>query len=145
MPYEVFNRKTAGRSTVPNITIQKRGTFSINSAAAKLLSGGKEFTKLPIELLYDKEIQGVGLRSADEEAPNVYYLRKQESSESYILSGQAFTAYYGIDTSVSRRYRAKLNEEGVLGFRLDDPHVEVERTGRPPKNEFAAQDKATTA
>jgi hypothetical protein len=136
MGFEVFNRKSAGRSPDPSVTIQKRGTFSLNSAAARALSGDdKEFSKLPIEILYDREEKAIGLRRAENGSPNVYFLRKQPSSESYILSGQAFTVHYKIDTTISRRFRARM-EDGILVFRLTDKHVEVERTGRPPRGEF---------
>jgi hypothetical protein len=140
MAFEVFNRKSAGRSPDPNVTIQKRGTFSLNSAAAKALSGGAEFEKLPVELLYDRADQAVGLRRSDTESPNVYFVRKQPSSESYIISGQAFTVYYKIDTTISRRFRARMGNDGILTFKLTDRHVEVERTGRPPKGEFDSQE-----
>jgi UPF0288 family protein (methanogenesis marker protein 3) len=136
MAFETFSRKSAGKSTDPFVTIQRRGTFSINSAAAKMLSGGQPFEKLPIELLFDREEKAVGLRKAPTDSPDVYYMRKQPSSDSYILSGQAFTQFYKIDTSISRRYRVRLTEEGILTFRLGDKHVEVERTGRPAKGEL---------
>jgi hypothetical protein len=140
MAFEKFSRKSAGKSSEPFVTIQRRGTFSMNAASAKLLSGGQPVEKLPLELFYDKDEKAVGLRRANGNAatsPDVYYLRKQPSSESYIVSGQAFTIHYKIDTSVSRRYRATLTDDGILTFRLTDKHIEVVKTGRPPKGELS--------
>lgn len=145
MAFEKFSRKSAGKSTDPFVTIQRRGTFSMNAAAAHLLSGGKSVDKVPIELLYDKDEKIVGLSKADPSSPDVYYLRKQPSSESYILSGQAFTIHYKIDTSVSRRYRVNLTEDGILILRLADKHVEVMKTGRPAKADQMTTNEGATA
>lgn len=144
MAFQKFSRKTAGKSTEPFVTIQRRGTFSMNVAAAKLLSGGKAFDRLPVELFYDPEEKAVGLRHSTDNGPDVYYMRKQPSSESYLLSGQAFTMHFGIDTAISRRYRVTMTDDGIMTFRLTDRHVEITRSGRPPKGELS-EAKATTS
>ena len=124
MPFEVFNKKSAGRSKSPTMTVQKRGTFSLNSASAHLLA--EEPDQLAVELLYDVENRIIGIRKA-EQSVNPYVLRKQPSSESYLVAGRAFAEHYGIDTSVARRYRAKLHEGEVLGITLTDDFIEVGR------------------
>lgn len=131
MGFEVFEKRAAGRSKAPTITIQKRGTISLNAAAAALLTKeGEEPDGLLLELLYDREHKVVGFRRATGEHPSTYALRKQPHSASYLLGGRAFTQYYGIDTSDSRRYVAKQFEDGVVGVALDDRFVNVARGER---------------
>ncbi|MCG8467698.1 MAG: hypothetical protein MJB57_05735 [Gemmatimonadetes bacterium] len=129
MAFEVFNRRSAGRTREPAITIQKRGTFSFNAPAAQMIAGDDNPHQLPVELLFDAERQIVGFRKA-RNATNPYMIRKQQNSESYLLTGRAFTQHYQIDTSVARRYRANIYE-GIVGLCLTDEAVEVGR-GRPP-------------
>jgi len=129
MPFEVFNRKTAGRTTKPMITIQKGGSLSLNHAALMLLTGGAELEELPVELLYDRENQLIGLRRSDG-SPHEYVIRKQANSASFIVAGRAFTEHYAIDTTEARRYIAKMIEGGILAIDLNSPHVTVTRRAR---------------
>ena len=95
----------------PTVTIQKRGTISLTASAFVLL--GKPEA---VELLYDSDEQIVGIRPVDRNVEHAYPLRGMGSKKddtTYMLSGMAFTKYYGIDTSVARRYAATL-EDGIL-------------------------------
>ena len=57
MPFEIYKRQRAPASIEPAVTIQKRGTFSLNSAAYAVLGSPKA-----VELLYDRERELIGLR-----------------------------------------------------------------------------------
>jgi hypothetical protein len=127
VPFEMFSKRAAGKLKAPTITVQKRGTLSLNAAAAAYLSGGEIPESLPVELLYDRERKIIGIRRATTEHPNVYVMRKQAKSDSFLLAGKAFTQYYDIPTGEARRYIAKEYEEGVLGAELDGEYSEVAR------------------
>lgn len=103
MAFEVFDKRNAPLAKSPSVTIQRRGIFSINKAAHKLIDEAET-----VELLFDKEKQIIGLRPADV-SPHAYAIRKsaRESGQA-VLSATAFTQYYEIDTSVSRRWEPTL-------------------------------------
>lgn len=128
--FEVFDRKSAGRTRTPWITIQTRGNFSINEAAARMIAGGGDAHGIEIELLYDPKSQAVGFRRAAGKGPNPYILRRQTNGSIYIAPGKAFTEHFGIDTSKARRYTARELGEGVVGFQLSDKSSIVERSSK---------------
>lgn len=101
------------------MTIQKRGIFSINRVAHKLIEEPET-----VELLFDKENKVIALRPSKE--PHAYSIRPQSSRDTgqVILSATAFTQYYDIDTSVSRRYKP-YEQDGMLCIDLTGPSAEV--------------------
>jgi hypothetical protein len=104
MPFEVFDRKAATASKNPMISIQKQGSFSLNRAAYKLLGEPEH-----VELLYDPEEKLIGFREVSDNSPRAYPVRPQgESAATLMIAGQAFTKYYGIDTSLARRYSVEM-------------------------------------
>ena len=119
MPFEVFNKRMAPLAKAPSITIQKRGTMSINKAAHKL-AGEPE----SVELLFDKDAEIIAMRPSTE--AHAYALRAQSARETgqMILSAAAFTQYYDIDTSVSRRYKP-YEQDGMLCIDLNSDSVVV--------------------
>jgi hypothetical protein len=129
LAFEVFNKKAAGRLKKPTITVQKRGTLSMNAAAAAFLAGGEAPNELLVELLYDRERKVIGLRRTETENVNTYKVRKQPKSDSYLVAGKAFTQYYEIPTGEARRYLAKEFEDGILGAELAGDYSDVTREG----------------
>ena len=128
MAFEVFSKRSAGKMRQPTITVQKRGTLSVNASAAAFLAGGEIPEKeVPVELLYDRERKILGLRKAQTEHVSVYMLRKQTKSDSFLLAGKAFTAYYGIPTGEARRYVAKDFGDGILGAELGGEYTDASR------------------
>lgn len=120
MGFEVFDKRMAPLAKAPSVTIQKRGIFSINRAAHKLI--GEPTT---VELLFDKDNQVVALRPSTE--AHAYAIRPQSSradTGQVVMSATAFTQYYDIDTSVSRRYKP-YEKDGMLCIDLQGPSVKV--------------------
>jgi hypothetical protein len=119
MGFEVFDKRNAPLKQSPSITIQKRGIFSITSAAFELI--GRPAT---VEMLWDKDRRIIGIRGV-EESPHSYRVRAQSARETgqVVISATAFTQYYEIDTEVSRRWKPflegdvlciDLNQEGTI-------------------------------
>lgn len=119
MPFEVFDKRMAPLAKAPSVTIQKRGIFSINKAAHKLI--GEPDT---LELLFDKEEQIIALRPSAE--GHAYKLRPQSARDTgqVVLAATAFTQYYDIDTTVSRRW-TPYAQDGMLCIDLKGKSVEV--------------------
>lgn len=119
MGFEVFDKRMAPLAKAPSVTIQKRGIFSINKAAHKLIGEPES-----VELLFDKDAQIIAMRRSNES--HAYVIRPQTAREAgqVILSATAFTQYFDIDTSVSRRFKPYVQDE-MLCIDLRGPATEV--------------------
>jgi hypothetical protein len=94
----------------PTVTLQKRGTLSFNKAA-HVAMGSPE----AVELLYDRTRKIIGIRPVAPEVEHAYPMRSQGNKDDgpYIVSGAAFTKYYGINTDEARRWSVVI-DDGVL-------------------------------
>lgn len=136
MGFEVFDKRMAPLAKAPSVTVQKRGIFSINRAAHRLI--GEPET---VELLYDRDNRIIAMRPSSE--LHAYKIRPQASQASkdvgqVILSATAFTQYFDIDTSVSRRY-TPYEEDGMLCINLAGPSIEI-RGNRAKRDEPDSSD-----
>lgn len=107
MAFEVFDKRKSSLNKAPTVTLQKKGILSLNGAAHALIGQSKS-----VELLYDSDRKVVALRPSSE--PHAYAFRATANATGTVLmSLTAFTEYYGIDTSVSRRFKPYM-EDGLL-------------------------------
>lgn len=108
--FETFTRRMIPLVKKPFVTIQKRGTMSFNKAAQVALGSPEA-----VELLFDKTNNVMGVRAIDPKVEHAYPMRAQghKNDGPYIVSGAAFTKYYGIKTEEARRFSAEM-EDGVL-------------------------------
>lgn len=106
--FESFSRRMVPLKADPHVTIQKRGTISLNRSAFAALDSPDA-----VELLYDRERSIVGLRPIDPKAENAYHVRRSAPSPSgpWVVSAMAFTKFYDIDTSLSMRWPAYLDDD----------------------------------
>lgn len=119
--FETFTKRMTPLVKQPFITIQKRGTISLNTAAYAALGEPEA-----VELLYDTSERIVGFRAVAKEFEHAYPLRAQAGKTvgPFIVSGTAFTKYYGISTTVSRRWVGYV-DEGILCVDLKQSGTEV--------------------
>jgi hypothetical protein len=122
MVFEVFDKRLTPLSKAPSVTIQRRGLFSLNRAAHALLKEADT-----VELLFDRGERMIGIRAVAPDVPHGYEVRPQTKTKTtgpLIIAGTAFTQYYDIDTTVSRRWTPKLIED-VLCIDLNEDGVEI--------------------
>lgn len=139
MPFELFDKRNAPLAKAPSITIQKRGIFSISKAAHKLI--GEAAT---VELLFDKDSQIIGIR-ASEPSPHAYAIRAQTErvGAQVVLSATAFTQYYEIDTSVSRRWEPYMQDDMLcIDLTGTSTVVRGNRTAKTTANSAAEEEKS---
>lgn len=118
--FETFTKRMSPRVREPYVTVQKKGTMSINRASFELMGEPDA-----VELLFDPSERVMGMRKVDPTAPHAYPLRSSGAKQtSFLLSGMAFAKYYGIDTTVARRYVAVFADE-VLQVDLNGEFTEV--------------------
>ena len=116
--FETFTRRSTPTVAQPLVSIQRRATISLNQAAFEAL--GKPAT---VELLFDREEQMMGFRAVEPTARHAYPVRKQPTSNSYLIGGQAFCKHFGIPTGATRRYEARVIGD-VLAVDLKQPAIE---------------------
>ena len=119
--FEVFTRRMVPLVKQPAVTIQKRGNISINRAAFVALGEPQA-----VELLYDPTERIVGFRGVPVDTEHAYPMRPQGQKEDgpYIVAGMAFTKYYAIDTTISRRWPAAMQDD-ILCIDLKQPGTVV--------------------
>lgn len=129
MGFEVFDKRAAGASKHPYVTIQRNGPFSFNQAAFELM--GKPEA---VELLYDKDTERVAFRPVAPDRPRAFPVRAQgKNSVTHVVAGQSFARHYELDVRTARRY-APVMEDGMLILDLRGDSVDV--TG--PRTKAAA-------
>jgi len=115
----------------PYVTIQRRGTMGFNAAAHAALGSPEA-----IEFLFDPQERVIGVRAVDPSAQHAYAIRPNNgdaTARTFLVSGTAFVRYYGIDTTVSRRWPAKM-QDGILCIDLKEPGTEVTSNRNRPKD-----------
>ncbi len=136
MGFEVFDKRQTALAKAPTVTIQRKGIISINRAAYSMMGEPSA-----VELLYDRERQIVGFRAAAETVGHAYEVRPQNSTKStgpLIVAGTAFTNFYKIDTSISRRFEPYVQDD-ILCIDLAEGGVEIVGN-RASRSQAAAQD-----
>ena len=127
MPFETFSRRHMRPGGEPFLTIQRKGVFSLNRAAFEALGSPDA-----VELLYDSEARLIGLRKVDGGLEHAYAVRRlgRGGTEStFLVSGTAFTNYYGIETPASIRRSGRM-EGDMMVIDLNDPGTEVKSNRR---------------
>lgn len=120
MPFEEFDKRAAGASKNPFVTIQRKGPFGLNRAAYVLMGEPEA-----VSLLYDEEEQLIGFQPRPATYPRAFPVRQQGAhSLTYMIAGAAFTQHYGIDTAVARRFAVEMRD-GVLVLDLKATSVDV--------------------
>jgi len=139
--FDVFDRSSAPSPSIPTLTIQRRGMLSLNRGSYEAL--GKPAA---VELLFNRERRAIAIRPADPSTPRAYAVRAQGAagggSNTYLIPGAAFTAHYGIDTAVARRYGVERRGEMLF--------VDLEQEGAvtvtsPRAKDREAPSRATVA
>ena len=117
MPFEVFDKRMTPLVKAPSVTIQKRGVISLNKAAHDLIDNTET-----VELLFDRDRQVMAVRATDDSSPHAYAVRSasKRGPGQAVISATAFTAYYGIDTTATRRWKPFV-EDGMLCVDLTEP------------------------
>ena len=106
----------------PAVTIQKRGSMSLNSAAYEALDSPEQ-----VELLYDRENKLLGMQKAPDGSSDAYLVRAVgQNGATHVVSGKAFLTYYGIPRDVARRWIAEKQDDMLI---VDLKQLGTEVTG----------------
>jgi hypothetical protein len=129
--FESFSRQVVASARRPQITIQRRGTLSINRAAFEALG-----SPLAVELLFDASNQILGLRATSVDAERAYPVRGVGKTPTrYLIAGTAFTKHHHIPTEVSRRWYAEVDGEILfIDLRTEGTEVTSNRRGTGSAN-----------
>ncbi|MEX5301372.1 hypothetical protein [Kocuria sabuli] len=136
--FEVFDKRMTPLAKAPAVKIQKRGVISLNRAAHELIDSPET-----VELLFDAQRSVMALRPADDTSPHAYGVRtgSTKGPGQAMVSATAFTQHYGIDTTVTRRWRPFV-EDGMLCIDLTQTGTVIE--GNRAKNRTPSTPDAGT-
>lgn len=105
MGFKVFEKGSAPAPTIPTVTIQKRGMFSLNGAAFSSIHEPEA-----VQFLWDEENRLIAIQAAKLTDPNAYPTRRQGPAGApqkrgiVLIAGTMFTKFIGIDVSVAKRW-----------------------------------------
>lgn len=121
--FETFTRSMLPLSREPAVTLQRRGTISLNRPAFAALRSPSA-----VELLFDPDSRIIGLRGTDPRAENAHFVRSSTPAPSgpFIISAMAFFRVYGIDVPATRRFPAYVTDQ-VLCVELEGASQPVRR------------------
>jgi hypothetical protein len=117
--FEVFEKYHSRSVKELYVTIQKRGTISLNRASYRAMGSPKY-----AELLFNRSKRLIGIRPANTASGRTVPVRRQGHSESYLIAGLTFTKEYDIDSSVARRFVATL-DGNMLVIDLNSPSTDA--------------------
>ncbi len=117
--FELFDKYHSRSVKEFYVTIQKRGTISLNRASLRAM-GNPKF----VELLFNRSKRLIAIRPASTASGRTVPIRRQGNSESYLIAGLTFTKEYDIDTSVARRFVATM-EGDMLIIDLNSPSTDA--------------------
>ncbi|MDQ6934278.1 MAG: hypothetical protein M3130_03155 [Actinomycetota bacterium] len=119
--FETFTRRLVPLAREPRLTIQKRGTISLNRSAYAVLGSPEA-----VELLFDRDRSIVGLRSVVPTCAHAYPVRSATGNGAgpFVVSALAFVKYFGIGIETSMRWDAYLDGD-VLCADLGSPGTRV--------------------
>ncbi len=131
--WEIYQLRGARASVSAEVTIQARGSLTINKSARNALGDPEA-----VVLLYSAKDKLIGMRAAKREDPYSYPLR-EVSKSSFAIAAGSFCRYYRIPlTDVARRYTAKMYDD-VLGISLkEEPITIIGSRSKQHQDEFAA-------
>jgi hypothetical protein len=118
MGFEKFGKSKAVLGRTPNVTIQARGIISINKAAYVRI-GSPEF----VDLLYDEDEELIGIRPAEDPKDGHRVRVAGQQGASAVVSGTAFTNYYGIPNKESLRWEPSFDGDMLV--------IDLKAPGRP--------------
>lgn len=111
MGFEVFEKGSAPVSTVPAVTIQKRGLFSLNDAAYRLIGAPEA-----VQFLWDEDERLIALKPVPKDDLNGYPARRQNSTKGtgpVLVAGAMFTRHIDLDTTHAKRWTPAI-QDGLL-------------------------------
>lgn len=110
MPFEIFDKRMTPLAKAPSVTIQKRGVISLDKVAHDMMDNTET-----VELPYDRDRSIMALPAATNSSSHAYALRNgsKRGPELAMVLATAFTQYYGIDHSHTRRWKPFV-EDGML-------------------------------
>ncbi len=101
--FEEFSRHTRPKRAEPLVTIQRKGTFTLNQSAHEALDKPEA-----VVLLMDVKEQIMAFRAAQPSELNAYRLRAAATGSTFLVSGKAFCDFYDISMDQTRNYNAEM-------------------------------------
>lgn len=109
LAFEKFEKSQAVLGRKPNVTIQARGLISINQSAYMRM-GRPEV----VDLMFDPDDKLIGIVKAEDPEEGHRVRVADQKGASAVISGTAFTNYYGIPNTESLRWEPRFDGEMLI-------------------------------
>lgn len=105
--WEVFE-KVSYREAEMAVSIYKSGQVALTKAVCDAI--GSEY----VELLFNRDLNKIGIRPSNESSPNAHKMRKPKRQTSKMVGASAFLKYYQLESIKSHKYPATKEDEMVV-------------------------------
>lgn len=122
--WEEFTQKSNYRAGMLRVSLNGRGHFQLNQKAFDELGAPGA-----VVLFYDRSARRIGLRPSSPEVDHAYELKRQGSSQNYVVRGKSFCSYYGINVGDTVVFNDVQAEDGMIVLNLDNV-TEIVRRAR---------------
>ncbi len=132
--WEEFTQKSNYRAEMMRISLNARGQFLLNQKAVTELGDPQA-----VVLLFDRTRRLIGLKASEADVEHSYELKRQSSSQNYLIRAKSFCTFYRIDVGDPVVFNDPRMEKGVLVLALDNVTEVVRRTRFTGLAEFPPQ------
>lgn len=134
LEWEEFTQKSNYRAEMIRVSLNGRGHFQLNQKAVDELGGAEA-----VVLLYERASRRIGLKPSSRDVEHAYELKRQTSSQTYLVRARSFCTYYGINVGDTVVFNDVTTENGMIVLDLGKVTEIVRRArlaefpGRPPQ------------
>lgn len=107
--WEEFTQKANYRAEMVRVSLNGRGHFQLNQKAVDELGGAEA-----IVLFYDRASRRIALKASSPDIEHAYELKRQNSSQTYILRAKSFCNYYAINIGDTVVFNDIAVEDGMV-------------------------------
>lgn len=127
--FELFEKMPTTRtSTSIRVSLNPRGSFTLNRKAFEALNEPET-----VELYFDKTSRLVGMKACSPELRHAYPVKKQGTSNSWLVRGRAFCNYYNIRIPITVVFDDIEVEDGMVILDLQKVRETDQRKPRKKK------------
>ncbi len=124
MDWEEFTQKTNYRAEMIRVSLNGRGHFLLNQKAVDELGSPEA-----VVLLFDRTDRFIGIKASTPDIEHSYELKRQGSSQNYLIRAKSFCSYYAISVGDTIVFNDAQLEDGMIVLDLGNT-TEVVRRAR---------------
>ncbi len=122
--WEEFTQKTNYRAEMVRVSLNGRGHFQLNQKAVDALGNPEA-----VVFMFDRSNRLIGIKPSTPDIEHSYELKRQGSSQNYLVRARSFCSYYSINLGDTIVFNDARTQDGMIVLDLDHT-TEVVRRAR---------------